>query len=57
MNIPSIEKRIWLANVFNVVALVLWVAHSASFAYRTSNRQVGGAIARLITKSLVAAGL
>jgi hypothetical protein len=30
------------------VALVLWVAHSASFAYRTTNRQVGGAIARLI---------
>jgi hypothetical protein len=30
------------------VALVLWVAHSASFAYRTTNRQVGGAIARFI---------
>lgn len=30
------------------VAHVLWVVHSASFAYRTSNRQVGGAIARLI---------
>lgn len=30
------------------VAHVLWVLHSASFAYRTSNRQVGGAIARLI---------
>lgn len=29
-------------------ALVLWVIHSASFAYRTTNRQVGGAIARLI---------
>lgn len=30
------------------VAHVLWVLHSASFAYRSSNRQVGGAIARLI---------
>lgn len=30
------------------VAMVLWVLHSASFAYRTQNRQVGGAIARLI---------
>lgn len=30
------------------VAHVLWVLHSASFAYRTTNRQVGGAIARLI---------
>jgi 4-hydroxybenzoate polyprenyltransferase len=30
------------------VAHVLWVLHSASFAFRSSNRQVGGAIARLI---------
>jgi hypothetical protein len=30
------------------VAHVLWVAHSVSYAYRTSNRQVSGAVARLI---------
>jgi len=31
-----------------VAAMVLWVAYSASFAYRSTDRQVGGAIARLI---------
>ncbi len=30
------------------VAHVVWVLHSVAFAYRSSNRQVGGAIARLI---------
>lgn len=30
------------------IAHVVWVLHSVSFAYRSSNRQVGGAIARLI---------
>lgn len=35
---------VWLLSI----VLVFWVAHSASFAYRISDRQVGGAIARLI---------
>lgn len=31
-----------------VVLFIAWVLYSAKFAYRTGNRQVGGAIARLI---------
>jgi hypothetical protein len=39
-----VDVLVWSLSV----AVVLWVAHSVSFAWRSSNRQVGGSVARLI---------
>lgn len=39
-----VDVLVWSLSV----AVVLWVVHSVSHAWRSSNRQVGGAVARLI---------
>jgi len=39
-----VDVLVWSLSV----AVVLWVVHSVSFAWRSSNRQVGGSVARLI---------